>query len=154
MTITFKPALQLHVNTLLAATSSQAHVAHGSSQHYLLAASAAARSGGSSSSSPRLKHSSSQLAVWDGQHLLLCELHQGTDPSQRRIDQSLNARALLMYSSRSSSKRMEGHKQQQLQEAEQQRRALTVLQPELWGGPAEAACSGTSCAPLIAGRKA
>jgi hypothetical protein len=153
MTITFKPTLQLHFNTLLAATSSQAQVVSGASKHYLLAAPAIASSSnssgsnGGSSDGPKLKHSS-QLAIWDGQHLLLCELHQGTDPSQRRIDQSLNARALLMYSSRSSSKQLEEQKQQ-LQQAEQQLRALTSLQPEPWGAPAE-----SSCAALIKGNTA
>jgi hypothetical protein len=150
MTITFKPALQLHFNTLLAATSSQAQVASGSSQHYLLAASAPSSSSNSSSSGIaglQRKHSS-QLAIWDGQHLLLCELHQGTDPSQRRIDQLLNARALMMYGSRGSSKQLEGKQQQQCQDAEQQRRALTRLQPVLLGN-AEDACGDSSCAALI-----
>jgi hypothetical protein len=148
MTITFKPALQLHFNTLLAATSSQAQIASGASQHYLLASSAPSSS---SSSSVGLKGKrSSQLAVWDGQHLLLCELHQGTDPSQRRIDQSLSARALMMYGSRGSSKQLEGKQQQQCQEAEQQRRALTSLQPVLVGDAA-AAKTDSSCTALIQG---
>lgn len=152
MTITFKPSLQLHFNTLLAATSSQAHVVSASSQHFLLAAPTKACGSSSSSVGTKLKHSS-QLAIWDGQHLLLCELHQGTDPSQRRIDQSLNARALLMYSSRgSSSKQVEGQKQQQqLQQAEQQRRALTSLQPEPIGVAAEVAGDESSCSALIEG---
>jgi hypothetical protein len=147
MTITFKPDLQLDFNTLLAATSSQAQVASGASQHYLMAASALSSSSNSSSAGLKRKHSS-QLAIWDGQHLLLCELHQGTDPSQRRIDQSLNLRALMMYGSRGSSKQLEGKQQQQCQDAEQQRRALTCLQPLLLGN-AEDACGDSSCAALI-----
>ena len=86
MTITFKPSLQLHHSTLMAAISSQSPAKCSLDQSFLLC-----------SISPAATDSPWQLAIWDGGSILVSDLHKGVDPSQRAIDMSINARAHLLY---------------------------------------------------------
>eukprot|EP00775_Hariotina_reticulata_P007920 gene7920-8116_t len=105
MTITFKPTVQLDFSTLLAASRHSKHAPVAKEHHLFLLAPVWESPADSSAGSTRpllAVPRQQQLLVFDGQCLLLCSLYPGIDPSQRRINQSLNARALLLYGTGSS----------------------------------------------------
>lgn len=132
MTITFKPKVQLDFSTLLAAGSRSKHAPVAMEhQLFLLAPVLQATSESSMGSTSALlgMPSQQQLMVFDGRHLLLCSLYPGIDPSQRRIYQSLNARALLLYG-RGSSFSTNSNQTQEATETDDNGRLLLTKQPD------------------------
>lgn len=134
MTITFKPVIQLQFSMLLAATSSSQTTAAALTPHFLLASVPGSQQALAGS---KLRGNSHQLAIWNGRQLLLCTLYPGVDPSQRRIDQTVNSRTLLLYGTSTAAK-LTAQQQQQLAESEDKGRRLGVRQPEVAADSASA----------------
>lgn len=141
MTITFKPLLQMQFSMLLAATRGSQPPAAAFTQRFLLATVPIPEPEAIDS---KLHTNHQQLAIWDGRQLLLCALYPGVDPSQRRIDLTVNRRTLLLHGASSAMKLTSLH-QQQVTQAEEGGRRLAARQPEL-------VADGHATAVLLQGR--